>query len=263
LLQFFERGENKVVNGTQCYTEDSENVYAVNLAKTIEAQSTKSQALILVLPRTLISDELPHLANACGALFKPRSFSARIFIDYMKSLRSNLPYAKSEDTAAIVESTLGLLDALTLHDDVDANSVSDAAFRSACRHIERHLGDPGLAVDGICKHLRCSRATLYRLFQPHGGVHQHIQNRRLAACFKAIRSPRYRHRRVYDIALDFGFSSPSHFSNLFRSHFGMTPSEAREMEVRSPKPPVTSPNGAASDAERMWIWAKTLAQQTG
>jgi AraC-like DNA-binding protein len=82
------------------------------------------------------------------------------------------------------------------------------------------------------------------------------------ACFKAITAPRHMQRRIFDIALDYGFVSPSHFSHLFRRHFGISPSEAREMgEKRQGRPlELGMPTGgtATTDADRMWRWVKSL-----
>lgn len=219
----------------------------------------------LVLSRDLVMEELPHLSNACGALFAPDSTGALIFTDYMLSLRSSLSQAVAEDIPALVKATLGLLDSLTARADAGSSVAAHATFRTACRYIERHLANPKLDVSSICRHLRCSRATLYRLFRPQGGVHEHIQRRRLVACFKAISSPRHRHRRIFDIALDFGFASPSHFSHLFRGHFGMTPREARDagLDAAASTAPLVMPDGSGKDAvERMWLWAKTLTRRS-
>jgi AraC-like DNA-binding protein len=264
LLQLFARGRNAVVNGSTEYVESADSVYAVNCAHPIDALSTESRVMSLVVPRALVMDELPHLADARGALFEPGSAAARIFIDHMLSLAANLPRATAAEAPGLVRGTLGLLDSLSLRGDVQSSQAGDAVFRAACRYIEARLGDPGLSVDGICRHLRCSRATLYRVFRSHGGVRQHIQRRRLVACFRAICSPRHRHRRIFDVALDFGFTSPSHFSHLFRSHFGMTPRDVREAGLHgSPAGAGPSPvHGESGDdvVERTLRWARTLAR---
>ena len=74
-----------------------------------------------------------------------------------------------------------------------------------------------------------SRATLYRLFEPLGGVSSYIQERRLARAYAALIHPAHRHRPIYDIAFDCGFASEAHFSRAFRLFFGLPPSELRAM----------------------------------
>lgn len=262
LLQLFVEGRNHAANGTDEFVQQPGNIYAVNLAYEAKSVSTDARVLTLVLPRDLVRDALPHLSDARGAVFAPGSAAARIFCDYLVSLRESLDQATQDEAPALTQATLGLLASLTLHNDAASSAVQGAAFHSACRYIEAHLADPDLSVANIRRHLRCSRATLYRLFGPQGGVHDYIRRRRLVACFTAIASPRERHRRIFDIALDFGFTSPSHFSHLFRAHFGMTPREARDAgsgAALRPPPAGTSAGTGEQAVEQMWLWAKTLA----
>ena len=268
LLQFYVRGSNRVDNGGVSYTLDSANVYAVNLAYEIDTVSEDSDTFTLVFPREWLAAEIPHLTHSRGALFAPGSFSASIFVDHMLSLRRMLPEAKMADMGAISQATQGLLDALLRHQDPEGGMAQGPTFQVICRHIERQITDLSLGVDSLCADFRCSRSTVYRLFKAQGGVAAYIQRRRLLACFKALISPKQRHRRIFDIALDYGFNSPSHFSTLFRAHFGMTPKEARGAEVMgcrreaSASLKVTFGDTAEDQAEMMWTWAKTLRGET-
>lgn len=264
MLQFFSRGSNQVRNGTTEYVEQADNIYAVNLAYEIEAKSTASDVLLLVLPRNVVQEDLPYLTDKCGGVFAAGSTSAQVFADHMQSLQKRLSGASAAEAPRILQSTMGLLDSLARSNDVASSSAQDATLKTICRYIDRNLSDPELGVDGICAYFRCSRATLYRVFQSLGGVREHIQRRRLTACFRAIVSPGMGHRRIFDIAMDYGFVSPSHFSHLFRSHFGMTPREARDAGMERPQASMpdlapTAGRSASEDAELMWRWGKTLA----
>lgn len=264
LLQLFVAGENRAINGTDEFLQRAGNVCAVNLAYQAKSVSTDAHALTLVLSRDMVRSELPHLIDRRGALFAAESGTAQICADYFLSLRKRLETAAWEDAEALTHATLTILDSLTSRDDPTSNAAQPAVFQAACRYIDSRLDDPALRVDDICRYLRISRATLYRLFSPYGGVHEHIQRRRLTACFRAINSARHRHRRIFDIAFDFGFTSPSHFSNLFRRHFGMTPREAREAGLKTGGA-LAAPPPAGRDGEdavrQMWDWAKTLTDQ--
>jgi AraC-like DNA-binding protein len=265
LLQLFAEGRNLAVNGTDEYVQAPGNVCAINLAYEAKSRSTDSRALTLVLPRDLVRHALPHLIDARGVLLAPDSAAARVLSDYLLSLGENLARATQDEAPALIRATVGLLDALTAGNDVGSQQAHSATLDTACRYIEAHLADPTLGVSAICRYLRCSRATLYRLFGEQGGVQEYIRRRRLVACFKAIGSPGQAHRRIYDIALDFGFTSPSHFSHLFRSHFGITPREARELEFSAaPKAPAPGAgvSSGAEAVEQIWRWARTLAERS-
>ena len=260
VMQVYVRGGNDVVNGGTSYTQRPGNLFAVNLAAEVDAKSWDSDVLTLVLPRNLLREELPYLVDACGALFPDHSAGARIVSDYMRSLRTSLPLATADDIPAILHATLGLLESMIVHGDIESSVAQGPTFQAMARYVDANLADPGLGADRLCAHFRCSRSTLFRLFKAEGGVRAFVQRRRLMASFKALVSPRNAHRGTFDIALDFGFGSPSHFSHLFRDYFGMSPSDAKQSAAHHGprRGGAYGVDPTASDAERMWQWAKSL-----
>jgi AraC-like DNA-binding protein len=265
LFQLLREGSNHVVNGKSDFVQKWGNVYAVNMAYELDAQSVAARAITFVLPRPLLREELPYLTDIRGAFLPDGSAAARIFVDYLASLRDTLSSARAEEADAIVQVTLGLMDSLALHGDIASSAAGSASFAVICRYIEKHLDDLDLGTDKICRHFRCSRATIYRLFKPQGGLWSHIQRRRLIACFQALTSPHTHHRRIFDIALDYGFASPSQFSRLFREHFGVTPRQARDAALAQPAvtaPPPQIGDTAQSAADLMSRWATTLIWQS-
>ncbi|MGJ5175807.1 AraC family transcriptional regulator [Bradyrhizobium oligotrophicum] len=263
LFQLLLEGRNRVVNGDAEFTQQQGNVYAVNLARQLDAQSTDASVMTLVLPRTLLREHLPYLSDASGALLPDGSAAARILVDYLVSLYRNLPMAGPDEAESLIRTTMGLMDSLAMSGDLESAAAKDASFAAICRYIERHLGDFDLGTEQICRHFRCSRSTVYRLFKPQGGVWHHIQNRRLIRCMLTITHPKMRHRRIFDIAVDFGFDSASQFSRMFHDHFGMTPSQAREAGLARESGPITPPpvgTNALGTAELMARWATSLTR---
>lgn len=264
LLQTWINGRNEVQNGDQDYIERPGNVFAVNLAYEIDATCEDSEVLTLALSREWLSNHLPHLLTIRGKVFQDDwSMGVRIFNDYMLSLRRNLPNMKSAEAPMLNDNILAMLESLITYNDIEAGDLKNNSVAVICSYIDQNLANPDLGVEAICKHFRCSRSTLFRLFKPHGGVREFIQRRRLMGCFKKLTSPVQSHRQIFDLAMEFGFINPSHFSALFKRHFGMTPKEVREAGAAN------HPNGMAydihapetqglSDPERMRLWAKTL-----
>ncbi|WP_209023621.1 helix-turn-helix transcriptional regulator [Sphingopyxis italica] len=74
---------------------------------------------------------------------------------------------------------------------------------------------------------RCSRASLYRLFEQRGlSVGEHIRAVRLNHGRALLRDPRL---GIGDIALRCGYDDLSAFGKAFRRRFGMTPRDWRMM----------------------------------
>jgi AraC-like DNA-binding protein len=79
----------------------------------------------------------------------------------------------------------------------------------------------------VCRDFGLSRAALYRLFEPDGGLAGYIRERRLHRAFSMLVSPARRHWNMIDFAFECKFGSDATFIRAFRRHFGMTPGEVR------------------------------------
>ena len=103
------------------------------------------------------------------------------------------------------------------------------ALRDRIRgYVQQHLRDPELSVDAIARALNCSRRHLYNAFAGDGeSIAAYIQRMRLQACVRDLQQGGPHARPITDIALSWGFGSPSHFSRVFRDHTGKSPSEFR------------------------------------
>jgi len=91
------------------------------------------------------------------------------------------------------------------------------------RYIEKHLEAPELSTVTLLREFGVSRATLYRMFEPEGGVRNYISSRRL---FRAItnlsREPGVR-GKIHEVAERWGFSSDANFSRSVRRAYGAAP----------------------------------------
>jgi AraC-like DNA-binding protein len=60
----------------------------------------------------------------------------------------------------------------------------------------------------------------------------HLLERRLENAAALLRDPRWRERRIADVAAEAGFTDLSHFSRAFRRRYGATPSDVRAAAMR-------------------------------
>lgn len=94
-------------------------------------------------------------------------------------------------------------------------------------HIETHLGNPALSPAWLLQTFSLSRATLYRLFEPIGGVAAFILERRMQRALQILTTPDTDKPRIQQLARDVGFEHPSAFSRAFKKHFGVSPQDVR------------------------------------
>jgi AraC-like DNA-binding protein len=58
----------------------------------------------------------------------------------------------------------------------------------------------------------------------------HLLEKRLEAAAALLRDPRWRDRRIADVALAAGFIDLSYFNRVFRRHYGASPSDVRNSD---------------------------------
>ncbi|MDI9849818.1 helix-turn-helix domain-containing protein [Rhodoblastus sp. 17X3] len=135
-----------------------------------------------------------------------------------------------------------------------AESRSHSSLAIIRRHIDQHLTLPGLNADSLTKRFGLSRASLYRLFEPVGGVAGYIRQARLDRAYQELMASENSSRRIGPIAYSLGFRNVSAFNRLFKAHYGVSPREARE---RTPRiaPAIPAPaSPAPHDRNALAYW---------
>ncbi len=89
-----------------------------------------------------------------------------------------------------------------------------------------------LSLHALAQAVDCSPFHLARLFHQATGttLHAHRTDLRLRAALEHLADPR---SDLLDLALSLGYSSHSHFSEVFRAAFGTTPSDLRTRLTRA------------------------------
>jgi AraC family transcriptional regulator len=97
---------------------------------------------------------------------------------------------------------------------------------AAKAYIAKHLGE-NISLADIAAVANASPFNFSRLFQQQTGmpVHRYLTRLRLRTSLERIVEPG---ADLTSVALDLGFSSHSHFTDVFRREFGKTPSEVRD-----------------------------------
>lgn len=139
--------------------------------------------------------------------------------DHIKSGARALSQDQLNRFASCVKIAMGLN---PQREDVRAHA-RDALFRQICRYIEAHLEDPHLSTSMILDQFGVSRATLYRMFEPLGGVRNYLTERRAAAALFFLSKSQGRRGFVRGACERWGFSSPANFNRTIQRLFGNSP----------------------------------------
>ncbi len=207
------------------------DVWILDLARETKIEETRFRSTNLAIPRNLLAPLLKDPDGLHGLRLTKASPLGNMLSRYLTDLARQAPSMTVGEAASIAESTIHLVAGCAGpgHEarSITRNGFAVASLASIRRYIDAQLQNPALDVDLICREFALSRATLYRLCEPLGGVQAHIRRRRLARCFKELVTPSQNAARISQIAFRWGFSDEATFSRAFRAMYGLSPSEAR------------------------------------
>lgn len=156
---------------------------------------------------------------------------------------TSLPAGEHADTATGFQAVQWMLSA-SLHgsaSDLGGVAFQNPRLNKAQRHIIEHIGDPELDANSLARVLCMSRRSLYMLFKEYRLTPAKlIHDIRLEQSLKVLGDPQQQHRKITDIAFDHGFGDYATFSRLFKSQYGVAPSEYRH-KSRAARPQCTGP----------------------
>jgi AraC-like DNA-binding protein len=222
------------------------DVQILDLTQSNVTQAAPSGTVAIVVPRETLDQALPAPGNLHGLILRGHSGMGGLLGDYMRSLVARAEGMTMAEAPLVAQATTDMIAACfqsSAETAERARTVIDQTMRQRIqRHIAAHLDSPALQAEALCSQFRISRSQLYRLFESLGGVAHYIQEQRVTRACAELCNPAHDHRRIYEIAFALGFSSEAHFSRVFRSTFGLSPSDVRgraqatRVDARRPEP---------------------------
>lgn len=154
--------------------------------------------------------------------------SGYVLASAFSALQKQMPRIPISEAPILAKGFKELVRTLVLADrrgDEGPAGVRPARREAMRAHVERHLREPSVGVSGLARAFSVSRPTVYRAFEPLGGVAHYIMGRRLERAFVDLADRPPGRGVVREVSEHWGFESVSHFSRRFRKRFGVVPSE--------------------------------------
>ena len=218
----------------------AEDVFFLDLAQPVNLQTSArggpTVAVTLWVPRPRLLALIPDELALHGQGIKGTSPTGALVGASLGALASQADRVSVLEMDAlangVVELVASAIAPILAMAETSGVATPLASFVTIRRYIDRNLASPKLGPGMIAKNFGLSRASLYRLFEPIGGIAGYIRKRRLEKAFQEITTPEFANQRIGQIANRLGFTNISAFSRLFRASFGTTPRAAREARLR-------------------------------
>ena len=199
-----------------------------------------SQVLLLRFPRSLLPLPPRELRRLSAVRITGAEGVGALSSQFMLQLAGHLHELGPSDAARLSILTVDVLTA-ALANALDVQSVVPfhtrrrALMAQIHAFIRANLGDAHLTPSAIAAARHISLRYLNKLFHDEGHtVAGWIRERRLEHCRRDLAEPHLAGYPINAIAARWGFTSPAHFSQAFRSAYGLSPREFRQQCARVP-----------------------------
>ncbi|MBO4606642.1 MAG: response regulator [Prevotella sp.] len=176
--------------------------------------------VILLTSKADVSDRLEGLREGADA-FLAKPFHMEELHVLIDKLIDNLRRLRGKFSGALGQEER--------RENVEVKSFNDELMERIMKSVNAHLADSDFNVERLADDVGISRAQLHRKMKEITGVStgDFIRNQRLEQAARLIREKKV---NLTQVAYSVGFSNQSHFSTVFKKHFGRSPSEYANSE---------------------------------
>lgn len=190
----------------------------INMLDRIKNDPETSHIPVIIL--TAKSHETDQIKGfKTGAdMYLSKPFSPELLVSAARSLLANVERQRRELAA-----TAGTEDQSAV-ENANISELDRKFLKRLYGFIDNNLSNPELNINLLCQELCMSRTSFYRKIKELTNLTPYDMLRifRLNRSAEMLRARKHSLGEIADLT---GFSTHSHFSTLFRKHFGMTPSE--------------------------------------
>ncbi|MFI0451761.1 helix-turn-helix domain-containing protein [Actinomadura sp. 6N118] len=192
------------------------------------------QFLLLRFPRSLLPFPARDLRRLSAVRIPGERGVGALCSQFLLQLARHMHELSPADTARLSTLTLEVLtaalaNALEAENVVPPHTRRRALMAHIHAFIQAHLGDAQLTPDAIAAAHNISLRYLQKLFQQDGHtVSGWVREHRLEQCRRDLANPHLAASPINAIAARWGFASPAHFSQAFRSAYGLSPRQFRQ-----------------------------------
>lgn len=184
--------------------------------------------LVLTVPHVLLQEisgleapDKPTIYNFSDVGKKTIENNDATALELARLVHSTLKSPENDEIQVLEDEVINLLRDLFVP---EAEHTAASYRRAAVAWIRHRIRDPQLSVASVAAGIGLSERHLARIFQETGaGVAKTILEMRLGLAHRVLENPGA--PPVIEVALSCGFVSAAHFSRVYSSHYGYSPSQ--------------------------------------
>lgn len=214
-----------------------------DLSKPSASRSENIDVVNIIAPRHLVPSWL--LGRRFHGLTLPGdSAGGRLVASHLLTLSDVSDQLTEDEGIAAVEATFVIAERFLGQSSAPTPMQTDAIQRTIRRRAI-HVFDAAskrreMSVADVAMTIGVSRSSLYRAFEPMGGVLTYVRNRRLARVYAAQRMRTGSSVGLEVLASEHGFASAKQLNAAFRDRFGFGPLEVEAQREGRPEGPEQS-----------------------
>jgi AraC family transcriptional regulator, positive regulator of tynA and feaB len=198
---------------------------------------TDVRVLNVHMPRHIFEERVSGAQLSVEQFLVRDSAVARILIGILQSLYKEVNETAADDLPDSFGHSLLEIIAASYQPIIASSDTrgSHARARRYRNYIDQHLIDCGLRPAVVASHFQVSERYLRMILKADGEPFStYVLKRRLALAAARLCDPKADHKTVMDIAFEVGFVNAAHFSEAFRTQFGVSPREYRREVTLEP-----------------------------
>lgn len=235
LVQIYLEGECHFAGDARSKVAAPGDIFILDATRLNTSWTSDFRNFTLWVPRALLETLLPDADALHGRVIKAHTPMARLLRTYLLSMHEQAGKMAAQDGQLLTDPTMELLVATLTGSPNDleeaSTTVNAATLLAVKKYINENLEYPDLTPDTIARAINVSRAKLYRICEPLGGIQNYIRQQRLRRALKGLMNKNQNHLSIAQIGARWGFEEASTFTRAFKREFGLSPKDAREQNL--------------------------------
>lgn len=259
MFQVFTRGAVRPIDAAgPIVTERS--LIGFDLTRESQTINSDFDLVSIIFPRAAIEDRLGTIPDLHLDPVGDDGGLANLTADFIVGLQRSMDRMDTAEAETAANAAADLIAECyrgqqRRSDTCESHRIALVTAAKAFIRQRVEAGEP-VNVSIVARATDASRATLYRAFEPIGGVAAYIRSERLRACLGDMTRLARGEIAITlgELAMRRGFESDAQFSRAFKAQFGMTPTQAKQALSAN-----TGNAGAPGEADRRYeLWLRAI-----